>query len=291
MGNILLDNWILERASQEYVMFNDLSNNTMAFEELINALTLWDRVFYIKNDISQVWFDRLSQTKLVSLIQPICPNDCDVETARDLATEFVRMHPTISSKTVEVRALEYFYLSNILGMNYLPAYERSVFFQRVLIKNLHSRNLMMDYVDNTIVEYFTRINENLKYPLFECSLPVLYDYIVVGCKSLDDVIDKVIDLRKNLELINFRKWLDFVQECINKRDLVSFEYGMLQVKQSIEKITDKNLLKKSGYSISITAMPSLNIPIDNLLNRIHQNSQLLFIRSLAKHAIRNSRIQ
>ena len=290
MGNVLLDNWIIEQASLEYLYNKNTPNITKAFCELIQAVTLWDTIYYIENEVTPIWIDRFNCTKLANILKPIRPTNQSISAAREYANEFISRNRGINLETVEVRSLEYFYLCSNLKLNYLPSFERTEFFEKALIKNKSSRELMLGFVDKQLEAYIDRINLMLDSSLFRCPWPVFIDYFYSNCNSLEDVISKVVDLRESQELRDFRKWLDHIQLCIDSSDLVSLESGMLRAIQAIESITNRKKIKKSGFSISITVVPALNIPIDDILNRDSRKSQLLFIRTLAEHAITNSRI-
>lgn len=118
MADIMIDNWTLQRAA---ISINDtyekISSPNEEYVKLIEALVLWDHVYFIDNEYSQYWKKFLYRFGYEKYLSPFAiPKEENIS---------VHSLGDIENSIISEKALMYSTFCNKHNISYLPCKERA----------------------------------------------------------------------------------------------------------------------------------------------------------------------
>lgn len=284
MAKILIDNWSIQKAAisinNTYEMREDPDE---AYIDLIEAIILWDDIYYIENEFSVFWKNILWRFGFAHYLKPLSKeeiSDCDT---------IVQNHLNAINENLgilERGAIEYYLLSNLLQMNYLPSSERTSY----LIKNNYFnefiiRNDIIKMLDKSILDYYSEINEELGVERIKFERPLLFDYVANNTYDSRFYINTALQIKKAKEVINFRRWMDNFESVVNSGNIYELKRQILLVHEIVNEVTKLPNSKILG-EVQLGLSPSISFPFNihkNNDKKIHTN----FLRTLTYQAIHN----
>lgn len=288
MSNILVDNWTLQRATDS--LRDVLSNNTKPNEELIKlieAIIIWDNIYYIDNEFSAYW------KKILSLLGM---EDCfhtakelfDNEERYNICTEHARYLSLQVPTLIAKGAVEYSSIANYMNVGYLPSKERMEYLTTKEAKQLPiSRTNIMSYFDRQMLEYYNLLNKRLGTDMIGFEMPVLFDFIMMNSKD-KNYLKTAFGIREEKPVINFRKWMDSFEYNVSLGNIVEIDRLQKGIADIINDITRIHTPSIAGQ-MHIGITPSLSLPFSiDCGNR--KNVHLEFLRSLTSFALTSRKI-
>lgn len=123
MADIMIDNWTLQRAA---ISINDtyekISSPNEEYVKLIEALVLWDHVYFIDNEYSQYWKKFLYRFGYEKYLSPFAiPKEENIS---------VHSLGDIENSIISEKALMYSTFCNKHNISYLPCKERAEYLQQ-----------------------------------------------------------------------------------------------------------------------------------------------------------------
>lgn len=170
MADIMIDNWTLQRAA---ISINDtyekISSPNEEYVKLIEALVLWDHVYFIDNEYSQYWKKFLYRFGYEKYLSPFAiPKEENIS---------VHSLGDIENSIISEKALMYSTFCNKHNISYLPCKERAEYLQQCNLISPCNRKDVMDYFDKSLKEYYESLNHRLGKSKIKFSQPVLFDFI------------------------------------------------------------------------------------------------------------------
>lgn len=277
MNGILLDNWTLEDIYSE-----EIENCEKTYNDLLEAIILWDNLYYPENSSSSWWKYISDNNGLKDIITPLFDNEkmFEIETK-----EIYNSVPSFKSytKTVGMGGIRYALLSNGNGFDYFPCTKRSAFLSQKIIKEkiqqTITRHDLMETFDKEALRYYKELNDFLGGEIIKFKTPILADYILQNTPSDMSCIEYALQLRMDKHVLRYRKYLGEVEHAINNAQwhvLSEFKYVTEELVQDI--------IKKKPCTFSMTVgvftLPSINIEIPFRLHKKYIH--LSFLRDLGK---------
>lgn len=281
MSDILIDNWTLQRAAVSIGdVYYGMDKPNSEYVKLVEAIILWDNLYFIDNEYSEFWKTILWRFGYEKYLTPLDP--AKIQTIQDcelLKGKNEDGHQDI----VTDRALEYSIISNLLGINYLPARERFDFLQDAdAMKSFYNRSDVMGFLDKEILEHYQSIVHRFGADKLKYSFPVLFDFVRYNAQG-NFFIDTALQIKKQKEVQDFHHWMDNFEEELSHGNLLELERVIQFVPDLIENLTKMTTTKYTG-SLQIGIAPSLSLSRTfggNVKKPIHID----FFRTLTEFAI------
>ena len=129
MSDILVDNWTMQTAATNSVdVFAFRAEPDPDYIRLIEAIVLWDNLYYVENEFTAYWKELLHKFDYDEFIRPITElKDQNIQLYTGHAKELAILD---GSDVVRSGALEYCALADQLCMNYLPAGKRMEYLEK-----------------------------------------------------------------------------------------------------------------------------------------------------------------
>lgn len=237
MNGILLDNWTLQD-----LYSGELKTDTERFNELLEAIVLWDNLFYPNNTYS-MWWKYISQNHdFINVLKPL-PDDekSFTDESREI---FYSIGTENYTDVVGAGSIRYALLSNKNGLDYFPCSKRSAFLSqskiRDIIPNMLSRYDLMGTFDKEVIKYYKELNSFLGNDIIKFEVPILVDFIKYNTPSNMDYIDYAIELRKEKSVKKYREYLGEIEQSINNA-----QWGKVsEFKSATEELVHDILRKK-----------------------------------------------
>lgn len=257
MNGILLDNWALQD-----LYSGELKTDTERFNELLEAIVLWDNLFYPNNTYSMWWKYISRNHDFINVLKPL-PDDekSFMNESKDI---FYSIGTENYTDVVGVGGIRYALLSNKNGLDYFPCSKRSAFLSqskiRDIIPNMLSRYDLMGTFDREVMKYYKELNGFLGNDIIKFDVPILVDFIKYNTPSNMDYVDYALELRKEKSVIKYREYLGEIEQSIN-----SAQWSKVSAFKSATEELVRDILRKKSFAYSITisilALPSFNIDI------------------------------
>lgn len=278
MSDIIIDNWTLQRAA---VSINDtyehLSTPNEEYVRLVEAVILWDNVYFLNNEFSGVWKDILWRFGYQNYLTPFLAGSLDDE---DYG---VNEQHTTNNDIVLEGAIKYSNFCNKHHVAYLPSRERAECLKRCnFIEEYINRKDVMNFLDKTIIDYYTSLNERFGVNKIRFSFPVLFDF--VAANTTDNFFLKTaLQIRTEKEVIQFRKWLSDLEQNLQRGNFLELEKLLAYLPGLINDLT-KITSPKRMAELQLGLSPGINIPIavgGSTKHLVHAD----FLRTLSTFAI------
>ena len=248
MSKILVDNWQMEDLILNSV---DTSSGHLskAYGDILNAIVLWDEIYYPQNIRSQAWnYHRLSSDlNVANVIKPLKDDDFFAKESQEIYEKYFKGKAT---SVVAEGAIRYSLLSNSYNMGYLPSEKRAEFFDtinnietfekmfKICIKN---RKNSLEMLDNIIEERFLELKSHLPMIKWNFQYPVLIDYIKYNCNDESSYIDVALEIKREKEVVRYRKYIDKFEKALeeeNVREIMQFDKAIQEIVDDILKISE-----------------------------------------------------
>lgn len=330
MSEVLIDNLSIKRMLQ---MVNNPSKDYKSdihIQNYLNALVLWDDIFAIRdtnyrmyqyirgtsrwmessNWYSSKWYsgswDKKIEEKMLDITArklqikriPIMDEDTYIQLAFRIAHEWYKNKDIISYgfnlRTIN-DAIFYLLLGCNLDKNVLLSSERANFAnQSGIIDKIFSRVDIMNLFNSDVMNYYSEINKSLGKNIFKLENPLLIEYVCSSSTNLKDAISIALQLRKEKNVIAFRKAMDAIDIALNTGNIVEFNQYIKDISEIVNQITKlESNIKSAEINVSIT--PAITVPI-KIPIRIPRKSfskkiNLNFLYQLAEYGLRGKDIR
>lgn len=282
MQGILMDNWsiqnIITRVSED-----DRESYNKEYIDLLEAIVLWDNLYYPENANSSWWKYVGQDHSIKKIIKPIQNDEMEFSIEIEEILKDVN-NANSFTETVNRGAVKYLLFSNKNGLNYFPCEKRCIFLQQSnLFDNINhiSRFEIIGSFDKEIMKYYMELNDFFGKNVFSFEIPLLADFILQNTPNNMSHIDYAIKLREDRHVVAYRKYLNEIEIAINSAQwdkLLKFEQ---ETKGLVKDIFEGKELIDS-ISMNLLALPSFSISIANL--PFKKNIHLSFLRKLGKFA-------
>ena len=276
MADILIDNWTLQRAA---VSINDVYENIAApnddYIRLVEAIILWDNVYFLDNEYSQYWKNILWRFGYQNYLAPFSTGKVeDYE---------IFQQENGGNSIIADSALKYSTFCNKNNIAYLPCKERAEYLKQCdFIASYVNRKDVMNLLDKTLAEYYVSLNSRFGTDKIRFSFPVLFDFIVANTTD-KFFLQTALQVRNEKEVIQFRKWLSSFEQQLQQGALQELEKLLAYLPALICDLT-RVVSPKRSAEIQIGLTPAINIPVTfggSAKNLIHVD----FLRTLSSFAI------
>lgn len=195
MANILVDNWTLQKAAVGIkAMYENKSKPTIECIRLVEAILLWDKVYYVENEFSFFWQEILNQFSDIQFIHKaneLCENQEEYDLCKQ-NSKFLSLH--LGNDIVGQGAIEYQAITDKLGVNYLPCEERARFLSSYNRLDKINRTDIMKYFEKSVLQYYNDINNKLGTTKIKFENPAFFDYIYSNAGS-EFIVDTAINMK------------------------------------------------------------------------------------------------
>lgn len=282
MQGILLDNWSIENiitCSTE----SDKTNYRKEYMDLLEAIVLWDDLYYPDNSYSSWWKYIAEDHSINKILQPLHSDEDEFNDEIDEKLKGICGTREFTDNVI-IGALRYMLLSNKNGLNYFPCNKRCLFLEQSNLydnlKNINRFDIMRTF-DREIVEYYKELNDFFGKNIFVFEFPVLVNYIIQNTPSNMSYIDYAIKLREDKRVVAYREYLNEIEIAINNTQWDKLRKFEKETKGLVRDIFETRELIDS-ISVNLLALPSFNVPISNFPSK--KNVHLCFLRKLGNFA-------
>lgn len=282
MSDILIDNWTLQRAAVSICdAYDGMDKPNSEYVKLIEAIILWDNLYFIDNEYSEYWKIVLWRFGYEKYLTPLDPAQIQaIKDCKLLKGKNEDGHQDI----VADRALEYSIISNLLGINYLPARERSDFLQDAdTMKSFYNRSDVMGYLDKEIFKYYQSIVQRFGVDKLKYSFPVLFDFVRYNSNT-PFFIDTALQIKEQREVQDFRNWMDNFEQELSSGNLLELERIIQFVPDIIENMTKMTTAQYTG-TLQVGIAPSLSIA-RTIGGKLKKPIHIDFFRTLTEFALK-----
>ena len=288
MKSVMIDNLTIE----DIAFSGKNMINSPGFHNIIEAIILWDQVYYPNNEKSIFWKYLTQEQKVEKYISP-CIEDKKIENIAEQI--YYEKYKKKYSKNIAMRAIEYDLLANSMGCDYLPCKARRLFLRDIdyykqdniigTISNLKvGKDDIMKFVDKTTQDRLKEFNSSVGSKSIEIKVPILSHYVIgnkpdgktyfeyaqqLKCKSRIRIFsDYIENVEKEWEYGNFRPYM---QLCNDINDIVN----------DINKI-DKKLIFEIMVVVKI--IPKIEFDIFDI-----RKYNISFVKKIVRYVFDNNR--
>ena len=275
MSEIMMDNRGITNAMAGLYNIKNVLNRD-ALSDFLTYFVLWDEIFYPKSSMEYIWRGPLCEHIILDYIKPI---DIDeIEDSANIEKEmFLKDIPGMYKDAV--RYLEF---SNAYGLNYCPSKSNSEFLTKCFkYGNKDEYNIKKRIIDN----FFTNIKDtkNISGLIYAygrtMTFPNFGDYIIKNTDEGGNYFKTALDIKANREFREFNRYLNKIEEQVNKGDLKEFTKCINSINEMTDQITkEKKIIDEISFGISLIPF-ALNCDISLNIKKKHQR-QLNFLRTV-----------
>lgn len=294
MSKVLVDNWQMEDLILDSIDDASSERISKTYGDILNAIVLWDELYYPQNSHCQAWhcYGIASKLNVADAIKPLNDNLFFAKESQEIYEKHFKKK---ASPMVAEGAIRYSLLSNSNDMGYLPSMKRAEFLDSIDIGTCEkmlkicrkNRTDSLEMLDKIIEEQFLELKSHLPMAKWNFQYPVLIDYIKYNCNDKSSYIDVALQIKKEKEVIRYRKYMDKFENDLEKgnwKEIIRFDKIMQEIVNDILKISERRSFTISG---SISVVPSINISTDFVFSQ--KKYHLNFLRKLAKFSLDGKR--
>jgi len=265
------------------------SSDVVAAMSVIEAFILWDEIYYV-DDICKthgfaakygMLLDKLNAagTRFISI-----PEERFKEVRNKVEARVGTNADIKGNYVLYYRTLEYYELSKMLSINYLPSIQRAKFL-RSRCKESINRMHVMNALENELSKYYEEINRKLSANVIQFDMPLLCDYALRDGNENTDMLTMALKLKDDAAFLLFRDWTEKIEK--------NAEHGNLRVVNSmlneIHEISQSCIRKKtSGWGLSIS-FHGILLPEVSLSRELHFGRKfgmhISFLRSIIDYGV------
>ncbi len=306
MGSILIDNSSLVdvlRANEPICFFDDPSNEPIYFSDdseglkdptvqnYLYALVLWDDIYALKSDnISRSILEKqmgIDETlekyyNVKSISYPVSnlKYEAIVQSKKYLIEGDEEHNGVVES------SFFYMLLGLELGYNTYLSKDRARFVKESGIFNYFGRTDIINRLEKDVLDFYKEINEIVGKKFISFKTPLFLDYITQNCDKLSEAITLAKEIRKEKDVIQFRKAMDKMEDSLNKGDFVTFKQYLSIIPDIVAGI-NKAGYKETNTTIIVTVPPAISKEIKTY--KLKKGIHLNFLVDLAKFGMEGGR--
>ena len=250
MSDILVDNWTMQTAATNSVdVFAFRAEPDPDYIRLIEAIVLWDNLYYVENEFTAYWKELLHKFDYDEFIRPITElKDQNIQLYTGHAKELAILD---GSDVVRSGALEYCALADQLCMNYLPAGKRMEYLEKnQMPSNTVDRRDIMAVFDRNVLEYYDEINKKIGSNRLRFDLPILFSYIQDHANNAT-LIETAMKTKEINDVRNFREYLNQVEIDFKQGDIQALDKCLDAIPKLVSSMK-KTLKIQLGGSVQIS---------------------------------------
>jgi hypothetical protein len=269
MGEVLIDEWTLRTVydlltGPAEIEDRYISKSCMAY--FTTAIVLWDKLSYITAGDTP---DPVTDDLWISLKELLSSKDNIIESG-SMSSMLDLLFADLPNPTpygwhppdyALQRSKLYLEISKKWGINYLPHPFRAKYMKdNKLIGFDFDRIKLLENLDNSLKKYYAEINKIYGSGICYAKYPLLYDYIRRNCDNPADELNATLELRKNKDVIKFRKSLNNLDDMFNAGNLKGVYLVLKEMEELSETITKACTgAKIPEMSIGLSG-PSIKLP-------------------------------
>ena len=295
MNNVLIDNWSLENIIHDLDNIDLLLRNP-TFHNILEALFLWDNIYFPKNEFSLYWNLLLEDSVLKNFLIPLEDNEEFEEESRALYnTHYRQNHYT---ENIACGAIRYIMLSAENRIDYLPCPQRSEFIQESNINKLlfnygqmpvngrnnipMPRKELWSTLDRELKKYYIEFEKQYSNSYYEVELPVLANYIIYSKLDNINYFEYARSLKRKLFADILIKYIEKTEKDIANGNFVANNVFKNDMKDIVDSIcsNDRRLITVRSAKL----FPTLSYSF--YLNDIRKIN-FIFARKIVKYAVTN----
>lgn len=295
MNNVLIDNWSLENIIHDLDNIDLLLRNP-TFHNILEALFLWDNIYFPKNEFSLYWNLLLEDSVLKNFLIPLEDNEEFEEESRALYnTHYRQNHYT---ENIACGAIRYIMLSAENRIDYLPCPQRSEFIQESNINKLlfnygqmpvngrnnipMPRKELWSTLDRELKKYYIEFEKQYSNSYYEVELPVLANYIIYIKPDNINYFEYARSLKRKLFADILIKYIEKTEKDIANGNFVANNVFKNDMKDIVDSIcsNDRRLITVRSAKL----FPTLSYSF--YLNDIRKIN-FIFARKIVKYAVTN----
>lgn len=280
MSQVLIDNWTLERAFTNINDVNEgISEPSNEYASLIEAMLLWDKISYLDTSFSAFWCNRISFSNQNSFFKPVAPPDIYPYESLLVGEK----HGIIAQG-----AIEYWKISQRLGINFILTDERADFLSRYPpYRESLSRLNIARFVDEELEKYYKDINAKLGKNFIKFQFPALFDYVRANTSNSKDYFKTACEIRNDRDIARFRSWLQKFDESINSGNIQKVNEILSYISTIITDI-DRRFQSKQKVQLQIGLSPGIALDASTISRSgVSTLFNLSFLRKLVKSSVFN----
>lgn len=295
MNNVLIDNWSLENIIHDLDNIDLLLRNP-TFHNILEALFLWDNIYFPKNEFSLYWNLLLEDSVLKNFLIPLEDNEEFEEESRALYnTHYRQNHYT---ENIACGAIRYIMLSAENRIDYLPCPQRSEFIQESNINKIlfnygqmpvngrnnipMPRKELWSTLDRELKKYYIEFEKQYSNSYYEVELPVLANYIIYSKPDNINYFEYARSLKRKLSADILIKYIEKTEKDIANGNFVANNVFKNDMKDIVDSIcsNDRGLITVRSAKL----FPTLSYSF--YLNDIRKIN-FIFARKIVKYAVTN----
>ncbi len=276
MKSLLIDNWTIMKAIANI----DTNYSSPEIKRIICFLVLWDEVYYLDNEHSSWWRDRIVNCEELAFLNELKPLKVS-ENMSAINQVYDEVLCKEETSIVAKGALEYLKIANDNDSHYVPVDERARFIEKYELKNTtFTRNEVLDVIDKEMLDYFKYSAEKIKAADMHLCLDSLY--LMIRNTNSRDIVKSINHFKEKRMVKGFRNWIDrFENEIKAGKQLMIDEYL-----NELEEIQNMDPLEKLFGQMDISSVINLKLPLFPIVNGIKKiNPKFVFPCYLYKKGI------
>jgi hypothetical protein len=295
MRDVLIDNWSLENIAFDLNDRTKLLNNP-AFHNILEAMVLWDNVYYPKNDYSFFWKYLSYESGLDRYLKGCEENDLYLDEAKCLYKEFCDEKKY--TENIACGAIRYSMVANKFGYDYLPCPIRGNFIQQTgIYKKIYninqipinggnstplSRKELWDPINKDIKDYYQDLNERCKSIHFDVNLPVLANYIIQSKPKNMNYLEYASQLKKKPSVKLYINYLNDIEKKIAEGNTVALSQFNRDMKDIVDEVCNEDKKLIIQILTSIIPSPVFQFNIFDL-----RKINFTFVRQVVRYEVKN----
>lgn len=295
MSKILLDGEGVYRASKLIETIKDKKLKVIDYDTLLNiiiAIVLWDDIYIFHESMNSHYIDGIDYFKQYSsnfhTIKDYCHLPSDLEKmeldhffeycdgmkmsfddlkpdengnykSEDVINALFGNKPHYNINYGGKRALDYLFIANINGFDYMPSIQRQAILESYDYTNFFIRKDVISKIDKELNRYYNQVNECLPIKRISYSFPVLLDYLL-DKYCLEDIIKGAFELKQSNSLLEFRKEMDLLDKAWENGNIKNIEKYFKEIEHIIDVLSESIKCDKK-FNLTISFPPALSFDI------------------------------
>ncbi len=294
MSKILIDNWTLQRAacdltdSYNYIPKPIAKNAKIEHIKLIEAIILWDDIFFVNNIQASIWQNSLKKYGYGRFLKPYKLKQADIENFdlfgedENRILEYVTDDNTVTD-VVKKRAVAYSLFCNQQKITYMPCEERANYLKNHNpVQQYMNRDDVLNCLDNELKKFYDTVNEKFCTNKLNFSFPVLFDFVSANAKK-ENYIETALQIRNMPEVKAFREWMTDFEKLSRNGNSLMLEKMATYIEAIVKDITNVIPTTING-EVQFAITPSVSLPFK--LGKSPKNMlHIDFIRTLANFGV------